>query len=340
METTLLPTATNDIAVIANQIKSGLEVFESRKADLTELANRAAGLKIESIEDTETLKQVSTIRKTLKAQRVSIEKEGKSMRDPLTSISKHISAKEKELVSIIEPTERDLQAQEKWVEDEKEKIRLDAERKEQERIQTRVNQLAAYGYTIDITQIKTLSDEDFQGVLDEAKVEFDKEQAVKAEAERVAKEEAEKLQREREELHRLRAEHEQREKVLREEQQRIDHEKREIELQKQREADEKKRQDELNKAREEAAETARLKAIEHQKIEEARKAEELRLAKLEEERQASLRPDKEKLQSLASAIAAITMPGVTDEKAQVIVNDVQIMIGKIEAHILRKIKEL
>jgi hypothetical protein len=76
------------------------------------------------------------------------------------------------------------------------------------------------------------------------------------------------------------------------------------------------------------------------KREEARKAEETRLAKLEEERQASLRPDKEKLQSLATTIASLQLPSVTDATAQQIVNDVQIMIGKVEAHILKKIKEL
>lgn len=164
-----------EIQTIANNIKSGLEIFESRKADLTELAGKAAGLKVSGIDDTETLKQVSTIRKTLKAQRVSIEKEGKSMRDPLTAISKHISTKEKELVNIIEPTERELQAQEKWVEDEKEKIRKEAEEKERQRVQARIDQLAQYGYQIDIAHVQSLSDDDFAGIVDEAKSEWDKE---------------------------------------------------------------------------------------------------------------------------------------------------------------------
>jgi hypothetical protein len=235
METLTQPTQSLEIATIAENIKNGLEVFESRKADLTELAKRSAGLKIDSIDDTETIRQVSTIRKTLKAQRVSIEKEGKSMRDPLTAISKHISAKEKELVNIIEPTERELQAQEKWVENEKEKIRLEAERKEQERVQARINRLAEFGYSIDITHVQTLSDDDFDGVVAEAKLEWEKEQAAKAEADRLAKEEAEKMQREREELERLRKEHEEREAALRAEQERIDQEKRAIEEVKQRE---------------------------------------------------------------------------------------------------------
>jgi hypothetical protein len=340
METLTQQNSSVELSVISDKIKSGLEVFESRKNDLTELALKATGLKIESIDDVESIRQVSTIRKTLKAQRVSIEKEGKSMRDPLTAISKHISAKEKELVSIIEPTERELMAQEKWVEDEKEKIRLEAERKEQERIQARVNQLAAYGFTIDINQIQTLSDEDFQSVLDDAKIEFDKEQAAKAEAERLAKEEAEKLQREREELEQLRKEHDEREAKLKSEADKIETEKRAIEEAKERAAAAKKREEELNKAREEAAEQARLQAIEDQKAAVARKAEEERLAKLEQEREESLRPDKEKLQSLATTIAALQLPTVTDAKAQQITNDVQIMLGKVEAHILRKIKEL
>jgi hypothetical protein len=336
----LIPKKETEMVQIGKKITTGIAAFENKKADLEQLKLKAVGLKITDINDKTTIVKVSGIRKELKAARVEIEKEGKLMRDQLTTINRGISAKEKELVSIIEPTERELMAQEKWVEDEKEKIRLEDERKEQERIQARVNQLAAYGFTIDINQIQTLSDDDFQSVLDDAKVEFDKEQAAKAEAERLAKEEAEKLQREREELEQLRKEHNEREAKLKEEADKIEAEKRAIEEAKQREIAAKKREEELNKAREEAAEQARLQAIEDQKAEVARKAEAERLAKLEQEREESLRPDKEKLQSLATTIAALQLPTVTDAKAQQITNDVQIMLGKVEAHILRKIKEL
>src|SRR5438034_265480 len=98
----------SEILAIANKIQSGLQAFEQRKAELTELKAEAHGLKIESIEDKVTISAVSTIRKKLKVARVQIEKEGKSMRDPLTQMNKTISAKEKELVDIIEPTEKEL----------------------------------------------------------------------------------------------------------------------------------------------------------------------------------------------------------------------------------------
>jgi hypothetical protein len=186
------------LTVIANKIDSGLQAFEQRKSELIELEQEADGLKIQSLEDKLTINQVSVIRKKLKSARVEIAKEGKSMRDPLTTISRIISDKEKELIAIIEPTEKSLQEQEKWVEDEKEKIRLDEIAKEETRIQTRIDSLAQYGFEIDYSDINSMSDETFEKYVDAAKIQFEKDQAEKAEAERLRLEQEEKEKAERE----------------------------------------------------------------------------------------------------------------------------------------------
>src|ERR1700744_2391138 len=90
----------NEIAVISEKISLGLEAFEKRKSELIALRDEVDGLDITSIEDKAAIKQVTEGRKKLKDARVEIEKEGKSMRDPLTAISRNISSKEKELVDI------------------------------------------------------------------------------------------------------------------------------------------------------------------------------------------------------------------------------------------------
>ena len=181
-------TKTTEIQSIANDINKGIEAFEKRKSELLEMASHADGLKIESIDDREGIKEVSRLRKDLKSARVEIQKEGKAMRDPLTSISKFIIEKEKELVAIIEPVEKDLKAQEDWVDAEKERIAEEARRKEEERINKRINSLAELGFKIEYSDLKSMTDEEFKEVLDAAKEQFEAEQEAKRlEEERKAK---------------------------------------------------------------------------------------------------------------------------------------------------------
>lgn len=346
------------IAVIAEKIDNGLVAFEERKERLTLLQQKAHGLKIESIDDRLSINTVSTMRKELKAARVEIEKEGKAMREPLTKLSKFIIEKESELVAIIEPTEKELQAQEKWVEGEKEKIRLAEEEKEKQRIQARIDKLAAFGFSIDYSTILTIDEPTFEKVLANAEVEYKKEQEIKAEKERQDLLEKQKLEDERRELEelrkkqaeaqkiidaenaRIRKEQEDKEAKFLADQKRLDDEAAAVELKnKQLEAD-RVRAIELENARKESAEKARLQAIEDARIE-AEKKEAQKIADQKEAyRQAALRPDKDKLQAFANEIGELKLPEMSNENAQQIVNDVQLLLNKIQAHILRKIKDL
>jgi chemotaxis protein histidine kinase CheA len=63
-------------------------------------------------------------------------------------------------------------------------------------------------------------------------------------------------------------------------------------------------------------------------------------AKEEADRQAALRPDKEKLEAFANSLGKIINFQVSDPKAQMIVDDIATMIGKMQIHILKKVKEL
>lgn len=346
------------LTVIANKIDSGLESFEQRKSELIELKEEADGLKIESIEDKETINQVSVIRKKLKSARVEIAKEGKLMRDPLTTISRIISDKEKELIAIIEPTEKGLQDQEKWVEEEKEKIRLAEIAKEEARIQARINSLAQYGFEIDYSDIKSMSDETFEKYVDAAKVQFEKDQTEKAEAERLRLEQEAKEKEERE-AERLRIEAERKElELLREKQaeaqriideqsrkieaetKRIADEKDAIERAKQKEIEDKKRAEELKDAQEKAAEEARLKAIQDQKDKEAKRLEDERKAKLAAERKAARQPDKIKIQAYISSIKSIPVPEMKTDEGKVVMASIQELISRFDNYATEKVNEL
>lgn len=340
MEDTLELKQTSQLTVIARKIDSGLEAFEKRKSELTLLKSEAEGLKIESLEDRATINQVSVIRKKLKSSRVDIAKEGKAMRDPLTAVSRMISEKEKELIDIIEPTEKELQQQEKWVEDEKDRIRQEEIRVENERIQKRIDALAAYGFQIDYADIKQMGDETFTRYLEAAKAQHEKEQAEKAEAERlrVEQEEKKRLEREaeqkriaaeREELEKLRKESAELEARLRAEQEKVEIERRRIEEEKVRIAREK----ELAEARAKAAEEAKIRAIEEAKFEAELKKEAEQKAREAAEKKAARQPDKVKLKAFVDAIKAVPAPEMKTTEGKGVLFVIQDLINRFPTHL-------
>lgn len=205
----------SEVAVIFEKITVGLQAFEQRKADLIKLRDDASGIKITTFDDKENLKRATEYRKKLKVERVQIEKEGKMMRDPLTSVNKDISAKEKELVDIIAPTEKDLKSVEDWYEAEQLRIENEEAEKEEKKVQDRINRLAAYGFEIDINMLKGLPDDQFERMEANAKKEFEKEEINRKEQERIAEEE-------RKELAELRRQKVESDRIIKEQQDKIE----------------------------------------------------------------------------------------------------------------------
>lgn len=206
----------SEIILAYEKIKTGLAAFEERKAELNILRTEVDGLDITSVEDKAGIKQVTEGRKKLKKARVEIENEGKSMRDPLTALAKTISAKEKELVDIIEPTEKQLVEKEKWVKSEQDRLDREIQEKEKARIQVRIDSLAAYGFQIDYNMVVALNDEDFARIVENARVEHEKEEKRKAEKEEAERKQREQDEKDRQELQALRQKAEEAERIIRE----------------------------------------------------------------------------------------------------------------------------
>jgi hypothetical protein len=222
MEDTLQVEKQSEIQVIAHNINKGLEAFETRKAELTKLKEDAAGLTISSIEDKAAITQVSTWRKKLKAARVEIQKEGKGMRDPLTRISKSISAKEDELIDIISPTEKDLQSKEDWVKAEQDKIDQAEARRKQAIVQERIDKLRAYGFEIDLNLLTGISQDKFDEMLADARSQHEKAEAKKAEEARIEQERQEQILKDQEELKALKAKQAEADRIIQERQDELD----------------------------------------------------------------------------------------------------------------------
>jgi hypothetical protein len=342
---------TLEIAVVVKNIETGLAAFESRKAELTTKVSGYDSLAIKDHADKKGYQEVSTARKSLKAERVQIEKEGKSMRDPLTAMSKYIIGKETELVQIVEPSEKKLADMEKWYDSENERIDREAAEKEATRIQGMADQLTAYNFPFNIEQLKTVTPEQFNEALAFAKEAFETKEAEriafeKAEAERKAAEE-EQLRKDREELAALRAQQEETARVQREaqalidaENKRIADEKAAIEREKQNAIEAKRRADELEAAKKKAAEEARLKAIADAKAAEEKKQEAERKAQAAAEKKARLAPDKDKLLAFHDRIGGLVDFEVKSPEAQQIVTDIKLEITRMQNWIKQRSEQL
>lgn len=313
-----------------DKIQSGIEVFETKKDEAKTLALRAAAVNISDINDKEGFKILVETRKSLKSFRVEIQKQGKSLRDLITPVTKMISAKENELVDITEPEEKRLLERENWVNAELERIKVEAENARKAKIQARIDELAKYNVAFDFFIISEMSDELYTQKLAEAKQEFETEQkriADEKEAERLAKEEEDKRQAAIAEQNRLDAEKlandkkelERQQKELQAERDRIQAEKDAVAKAKQDAIDaenkriadaeaEKKKQAEIEKAKKEAAD----KALADQKAKEERD-------RIAAERKAARQPDKVKLEQLAVNISDIDIPLVKSEEAREVI---------------------
>ncbi|SDZ81635.1 hypothetical protein SAMN05192529_102102 [Arachidicoccus rhizosphaerae] len=235
MQTIEIVETGNELVLAQEKVNTGLVAFNNKKSELEALAQSAAEITINGVGDKEGYKLADAKRKELKKERVSISSQGKEMRDTINKVSKDIIEKEKELIAIIEKEEKRLVEEQDKVDAEKERIRLEEIRKEEERIQKRVDGLRQYGYEIDLSALKSLSDEDYNQLQETAKANYEAEQArleaerleaeKKAEEERLAREaEAKKLADERKELEELRKKQEEAQKLIDEQNARIEEE--------------------------------------------------------------------------------------------------------------------
>jgi hypothetical protein len=338
METLTNNSAPTADIIIIEPAESALAILDKREADLIVLRDESRDLKISGPEDKAGYKIVRDQRLKLKNARTSIANDAKDLREGAVKFQKTVIAREKELIAIISTAEENLIQEEDAYNQAVEKICIEKERKENERIQLRITQLAKFNHAIDLYDAKIMPEENFQALLGEAEAAFNKEQEriaqekAAAEQERIA--EQERLRVEREEMARLREDQEKREIALRAEQERIQKEQAEREATIKAEQDRKdaelkaerekleaeKREMELEKAKALAAEQARIDVENKIKREAAEKAEREILAEIERKRQEDLKPDKEKIKSYFDSIAIIQLPALADKNSHALMD--------------------
>ena len=316
---------------------NSLAILDNREAALIALRDKYSGMKINGIEDREGYKAVRAARLELKGERVQVKKDGEALRERAVQFAKKVIGREKELIAIIARTEDELAAEEQRIDEERERLRIQKEREEQEALQKRIDALAKFGYAEDLYTLSIMPEEDFQALLGHAEGEYLKEQeriaAEKAEQERQRREEEERRQLEREQLEQARREQERKEEEIRIEVERLrklekriakeqkeredairkEQERKEAELRTMREELEKEKnriaeENRLEQARAEAAERARIEEQERIKREAEEKELAAQRAEIEAKRQEALKPDKEKLIAFARRISEIEPP--------------------------------
>lgn len=152
------------------------------------------------------IKAVTEARKTVKRLRLEIDKRRKELNEGALKYQRAINAEAKRLTAEIEPIEGMLSAEEENYEAERLKEKQAKEVEKRERMQSRLNRLAAVGVSgVDLNALDVMDDGFFEALLAS--------ETVKAEQ---RKSEEEQLRKDREELQRLRAENERREHEARE----------------------------------------------------------------------------------------------------------------------------
>lgn len=321
------------------------------RGQIANMAKNYMPLEVKGLDDAEGLKQVHAARIDTKNLRVTITKGGKELREEANSFLKKELAVEKEILALIAPIEEHLQSEEDKIQTEKDRIKAEAAEKERARIQARIDRLEDLGMVLykgqyilpfDPLVASWGSPESVAAVNDELFEKFIQEviTAVAAEKERLANiEAAQKAEEDRlakvaaeQEAERVRLEEISRKnaeivKKMEEDREKIEAEKKALADAKQKEVDDKRRAEELEKAKAEAAEKARIEA-EAKAKRDAEEAERNRVFAIEQEhlkavaaeeevrRQEELRPDKEKLISLAEIIRALPMPALKNKQAK------------------------
>lgn len=166
-----------------------MDQFNPKKNELIVLADEAKQALSIEIVDKKTYEQVHQAEMMLKEARISVEKTWKAMREDAIAFQKKVIEVEKDLVSVISPTEEALKAKKKAWNDEQERKKEEEARKAEEALNNRVQELAKYGYTPeDMFDLKIKTDEEFTVLLNEKKSLWEQ-----AEEIRIRKENFEKM---------------------------------------------------------------------------------------------------------------------------------------------------
>lgn len=318
--------------VTGNNAKALIEAFGAPFIEAGDILRSYEDIKVTDESQKELIAEAKEKRLTLKRIRTGVESKRKELKEDSLRTGRAIDSVARYVKDTIDPAEKYLELQEKFVEIKKaeEALRVKQERTEK---------LLKYTDDLSLYNIDSLDDEQFNTLLGKVKKEHnDKVASEKAEAERIEKERLEK---------------EAEDKRIREDNEklRLEAQKREAEIAKEREEERKKQEAiEVERQKEIAAERAKLEEERKKReaIEAEQRAKEQAEAKAKEEseekeRAAILAPDKEKLVQFAQGIEIVRttkLPAVKSKQAQDVISEVELKLSQLYNFILDESKGL
>lgn len=344
-------------------ITTALAQYNITDAAIAKYKSDYMGLIVKNVRDEEGYKLVHSARMVIKGKRIEVEKKRKELKEDALRYGQAVDKEAKRITALLEPIEGHLESQEKIIDDEKARIKAEAEAKELARIQARIDKIFSFGcsfngnnyilpfaptgYNVPQSIVRVCTDDQFEQICNEFQKLVDAEQ-LKIANEKAAKAEEEKR------LAKIKAEQEAeakrleaiaREQAERESKIKAEQEKKEAEIRAAQEAiarEQKRLADAqaLEIAKKEAAEKAKIEAEAKVKREAEEKAERERLARIEVERQAALKPDKEKLITFADSLEVIICPELKNESAKIILSAAQKSLAQIADKIRKEARLL
>lgn len=300
----------NESKVLSSEKKALVAGFDTYEAIAKEWETKAKEIIVTDSSQKDMILRAKEGRKFLKEKRLEIEKNKTVMKEQSLRKGQAIDAIARYLIALIKPSEEYLESQEKFAEIQEEDRLMNLEK-------TRSDELGQYTDT-SIYNFRIMSEDVYQTTLNNAKklYEADQLEKVRIEDERIAKE-----------------------KVQNEEQQRIRKENEELRA----------------KAVEQERQNAEKIKVQNKKLQEEREARERAEKELQDKeekerqikrdeakkvRQSKLAPDKDKLKTLASNILGVEYPEVQDVEAKKILDNVKILMQKVNIYIIENIERI
>lgn len=315
----LKPEVVNDLQKHFSNLFSQAKEWEEKSKEIV----------VKSVEDVEMMARAREARLMLKKIRVDAERIRKELKEESLLKGRAIDGVANIIKYLVIPVENRLEQEEKF-------IQLQEEKRLQDLADDRTKQLIQYEVDTTVYDLKLMQEEAFQTLLESSKIVYEKRQ------EELRKEEEARIEREkkeREEQERIRLENEKlkaealkreqelaKERAKQEEKAKKEREAMELKMKKEREAREKIERE--LKAKKEAELRAK------QEAEKKEKEEQKRLKAMQ------LAPDKDKLRVLAGELLKIEYPELQTDEGKKILEDVKVLMKKVNVYIVENIDRL
>lgn len=161
-----------------------LITYSPTDAAITKMEEAYGKLKVRGIDDTNGYKICHEARMDVKSQRVGVEGRRKELKIESLTFGRKVDSRAREISMRLTGIETHLREQQDIVDNEKQRIKDEEERKAQEKLDGRIVLLQKYDCVLSVSELERMDDDEFNDLADKVREAFEQEKA-----ERIAEEE-------------------------------------------------------------------------------------------------------------------------------------------------------